>query len=258
MINIPKVERKAFKRHFIRQAILEVRFSPVKIDWNVFTTEELRKKLNAVGITGIVAGIKNQVQLKQEETQIKVVSHAGVQESIQLSSSDGSTQIQILEDRFILTSPKYEDFDSFIDKGCTYVTLICEVIGVAEFIHLGLRKVNDLIVQNDGENGYDGGGVNNLFFSPIKQGIIPKNAVVAAENKYILAEGPYRLLMLIKSQKQTLDQFILTLDINWQKDVKIGIENSDMFKKECHILNDSLFETFFWIISDDLRDNMNA
>lgn len=256
MIRIPHITRKSFKKHFIKNGFLEVRFQPITVDWSNFVAK-YKPYFASLGYSGYQPGMKANFQLKQVDGKMKLVTHTDdAQDCCIFVSDDKAATIQIHNSKMVFQSQKYLNFENFLQAFVKLSGYFFKEEKITALNFIGLRKVNELVVKDEDNKGYVGSGINNNFFTPIKGQIFDPISVQLGENRYVLKNEQNAVILTATVQRQMSNEYVLNLDIDWQSILNVSLETADTFTKEVTRLNESLFDTYCWMISDDLRKEL--
>ena len=252
MFNIPEVEYEVFKKHFIKSVFVELRFNPISYDWHN-NLEAFQGKMLSLGYSTSKKLTESGFQFKQEEKSktpvIKQLSEKDI--GYQTLNKDGSFILEIKRDRIVFVSHKYMGFSSLLNSIENFIPTFSEIFDVKHFNWAGLRKINEIGIENP--NGYDGGGVNQLFFSPINSGALPSNIIVHGRNTYKVAEDNVTGFINVETDKQIAsNRYRLIIDI----DVNNSLKKTSDLKENLQSINKKIFGIFCWIASDDLIENL--
>lgn len=257
LFNIPNLKRSNFKRHFIKNASLEIRYSSShEIVWDDFKSRLL--KVLPLGRLDQVQEIFDiSVDLgapPQKEVPASVTTKHTLM-GIRLHSKDEGLGINILSDRMIFSTPKYtsfEDFWSDFVKAYEKIEEICQ----PEINWLGIRKINNVtVIPEDGI--YRGDGVSSSFFTPVRDGSFLNEALVQGENRYSLKQDTVRANISTRFSKSSTPSgydILIDIDINTSKAIKSKKE----LQASSEELNSKVYDLFCWITSNDLLTEMNS
>ncbi|MCM2353979.1 MAG: TIGR04255 family protein [Pseudobdellovibrio sp.] len=252
MFNIPQIQRTNFKKHFIKQAFIEIRFAAREIDWKAL---EAFYKSNINDKANVRFGMKAQFKFTNENDAMKVSSEGEhKRESTHFSNADGTFGAEVFENRIVFFITKYDSFDSFCDSSLATFAELNKFLKIEKIVRLGIRKINELGII---DSGYNGAGTNEMIFTPLKNNKFDSLAVKSAATKYVLEKDNVRAIVTVNASKSTSDGHILVIDLDMQNTLNFELKNADI-KSELKSLNDRIFAVYTWIISDDLRNELQS
>ena len=115
MLNINKTQRKDFKRHFITNAFLELRFPTKKFEWNAIEPTFKQVAATKLGLTVGHKAFSAQLRVNAPTKGNPNQSVESYTETIGLIAQDkeNNFSIQLQNDRLIFSTRKYGGFASF-------------------------------------------------------------------------------------------------------------------------------------------------
>ncbi|KHD87187.1 MAG: hypothetical protein OM95_15955 [Bdellovibrio sp. ArHS] len=260
MLNISSVTRRNFKRHFISNAFIELRFAPHIIDWNSLETEF--KKISSQNLQLEVARKTISAELRFE-TKIESsgkTTHAPITntktDGLVAQNKENTFSIQVKNDRIIFSTQRYSGFVDLWEKIEHALSALTPLLKLDKFNWIGIRKINEIAVTNDASLGYTGAGMNKQIFTPINDGVFKPESVSLGYNRYELTEGNTRCIIDSTVRKSTDKSYLLKLDLDFnQKFDPLALSSVKAVASE---LNTRLFEVFVWSISDDVLKALEA
>ncbi|MBP9837396.1 MAG: TIGR04255 family protein [Proteobacteria bacterium] len=257
MLNIKHHARKAFSKHFIRQAFIELRYSKIEVDWknikirldkdNPFLTFD---KLNLAFAANI-----SLEKPSVSSDKIKVAKYSNSLIGIDLQSDDKSLIAQLRDDRIIFTCNEYTSFENFWSICSDFVTLAKTILFFNDFLWFGVRKIN--VVGVDVDNGtYRGEGFSEEFFEPVRIGRFEEGFLKSGENNYLVKKDDTScIIKLAFMQLMDKDKYEICFDIDVNKQLPQPLSFHGL-KEEADNLNQMLFDVFCWVIARDLREKL--
>lgn len=262
MFNIPHLDRKPFKRHFIRDAFFEVRFPNLTVNWEKIYPEITKimtggefTKINLLHTFNInfAPPLKDpkggEIKSEQVAQSSSNISGLVFQDSNLLLTAN------LFPDKIVLHSKQYVTFEQFLGH---YEKLIASLdqVGVRPTINwIGIRKINVLTVQSS-DKVYRGEGFNDNFFGILRNGTVQNENFMGAENRYVFQQENRNLIVNIRSGKTVNKDFEITLDLDINS-VK-SFQSKEELAKEAKELNEKVYDVFCWTISEDLKQSMGT
>lgn len=258
MLKIPHNTRKAFARHFIRQAFIELRFLPVSVKWEEAHSKFQKECLNLT-FDNVVKSLSTQVSMKtdveSEEVQ-PVVNFSHEVQGLDLIDSKYGIAAQIRRDRIIINTTKYSSFENLWKVSLDCFELAQKIIGAGNILWLGIRKIN--IVGVEVKNGiYSGEGFNETFFTPLRQGMLDGSTVRQGETRYVLTENEITCIVKLSFHQlvnKNRYDVVFDIDLNQSFDTASDLMN---VTRQAKSLNAQLFDVFCWVIAKDLRKSLD-
>ena len=145
LLNIKNVERQLFKRHFIRNVILELNFTNLSKEIILKEIEKIKNEFKNIGFSRFL-------DIKQLE--FKMTSEDEIPEKVQNDETIGIVlfndefliRIELLENKLIFSIFKYLNFDSFIKQVEKVLNLLKNIIpNLNEINNISLSKQNSII-----------------------------------------------------------------------------------------------------------------
>ncbi len=258
MFGIPKVERKVFKRNFLRTAILSLNYST-----NTSAVAHLRIEIENLfkdfEITPINRGLG--VQIKFEGGKQILESLDGDNEVIgfDLKSASDDLQINIQSGKLTLkiNSEQYTSFDSL----AYYVPKIKELFNILKlksYSNLSIRKINVLELEKTEVVKDPAQVLLKTFINKRLIGDISyfgnTDYVASNINSLTLNDGNYSLnLRYGMNSPKGFNEEIRHILIDIETSVN-GPLSLEKLEGELGLVNQSIYNTFNWVISDTFKE----
>lgn len=257
MFNIPKVDYKPFKRHFIRTGIVEIRFEPISFDWES-NLDDFKNDMASLGYPTVKKLIRSEFLFNQNsdgktDPTLKI---ATAQLGYQATTENGDLTVELKNDRIVFICQAYSRFSELWKSISTINESFSKRFNVTLFDWIGIRKINEIAVVNE-SGEYNGEGLNPMFFAPINKGALQADAVVRGVNQYVVSQNEMTssIRTSVNSQPK-VGQYTVTIDL----DINSKFENSVNFadiEVKSKSMNEMIYNIYCWVISDELLDELN-
>lgn len=250
MFNFNKVDRFQFKRHFILNANLELRFTTLtNVDW-----EKVKLDIEPSFGIGTRASFLHTADISLPPLNSENVKVTSKKIGIQIVNEIEAYAIAIQADRWTFTSQKYQDFEKFWYQCQKFINNLQSKFPIQEFTWLGIRKINNIKFQpDDGE--YRGEGFNESIFSSVKSGFFNSKSLKLGEQNFILNENSTNAIIRNKFTQNNDQTYSVIIDLDLNKS-NISLKTTEEIFKEAKNLNDTLFSLFCWVTAPSLLDEM--
>lgn len=259
MLNITRTQRQNFKRHYISNAFVEVRFDQRHLDW--IAIEQTFKQVAAdklnlnISRRTITTELKLNPSDKESQQQISFDSNTQII-GLVAQNKDNTFSIQVQSDRMIFSTQKYPGFNNFWTEVENGIAILAPIFRVDKYNWAGVRKINEILATNDNGIGYTGEGLNIQLVGPIASGVFKSNALLSGASRYELSENNKRCIIGTEISRINEKDYLLKLDL----DMNENFNNSSLesVKQIATALNDDLFDVFIWAASDELIKSLGS
>jgi uncharacterized protein (TIGR04255 family) len=255
MFRIPHKDRESFPTHFVREVFLKLQYKPIPDGWES-RLSEFREDLASCGIVTLSPRRRMgfEVTYDKEKAPEPIIKSQEQTNGITGANSDSTFSFQMEKDSILFSSKKYCGFDDFSELSRNICNVINNVIPLEDVNSIGLRKIGSINLTMS-SNSYSGEGINQTFFTPIRDQLIEGEYLELAENKYILKKENNFFNLIATARRVSRDdptQFSLKLDFDSiRKFPNSHVPLSSAFN-EMREMNELLFDVFCWICDDEL------
>lgn len=258
MFQIPKQERKTYKKNFLKEVIwrIDIDSSEKAPDWekikikiqtgtlqNSIKPEQVKDRIESTfDVTNLVkSGTTNIENIKIEAKRVGLI----------INSTDRA--LFITSDFFSYTaSNNYPGYEAIQKEFIEIYFSLKDVLPKFKFKSFGIQKHNK--VSMNSEEGYRGDGLNSFFFSPLKEGFLSPKSMLTAVNQYTLEEG--ELKGNIKATCSKIENEKYQLEVVTTIETKKEINDRESFQEVSEEINNKHFSVFSWLLSEDLKQVM--
>lgn len=254
LANIDKNERKIFKRHFLRNVIIELRFSELTKESILNNQDYLKENLGKLGFNehNLIQTFEFKMKIDDEKPQkVSLEEEVG----IVFLNKKKKKQLEIIENKIICTDGQYDNYDLFSEKIFNVIQIINNLnIANNKVTYIGLRKINTVVATETKDFKEITDIFNNSIFAQLRMGLIPFENFNNYKDSIEFQKDNYKCTINTACIKKSDNDFEIILDID--------IINSNL-KSDCKItdelneLNQFNYDLFMWSITDYFRQIMN-
>ena len=254
LLNIKNVERQLFKRHFIRNVILELNFTNLSKEIILKEIEKIKNEFKNIGFSRFL-------DIKQLE--FKMTSEDEIPEKVQNDETIGIVlfndefliRIELLENKLIFSIFKYLNFDSFIKQVEKVLNLLKNIIpNLNEINNISLSKQNS-IISTETKSFEDINNILNKTLLPaLNSEVVPYDNFDFTRNEFAVIKNNYRCKVSANCQRTALDEFEINLNILVIDNKNTNIEDVSKNLKNINSFN---FSVFNWATTDKFKKIIN-
>lgn len=255
LLNIEKVERKIFHRHFIRNVILEFNFDCLEKDIIINKIKYLTEKFNSIGFTKFDEIKQIEFKMTTDKDIPEHIIHDNETIGLLFLNDEQKIRIELLENKLIINIFKYLCFENFIDQ----VKIIIEIINSLRnennnITRIALRKENAIISTetNSFENIIE--ILNPPLLSMLRGNTIPFETFDFCQDEFRVIKNELKCRVSSTCMRKAEDEFEINLNILVVDDTKNTIDDLSKKLKE---INDFNFSIFCWATTDKFKNIMN-
>jgi uncharacterized protein (TIGR04255 family) len=136
---------------------------------------------------------------------------------------------------------------------------VSKIMQIDSINWLGIRKINEILAMRDDGQGYIGEGVNDQFFSPIKNNFFPPELILESKNRYVLMKDGFKNIIDISATRQTSNAYVVRIDLDVNSG-NLAINKDDLggLSNTLRSMNATMFDIFCWVVSPDLIKFLEA
>lgn len=255
LLNIEKQDRILFKRHFIRNVILEFNFPNLKKDILLGNIENLNKSFSEIGFSRLI-------QMKQVEFKMTVdkdvpeqITHDKEVIGLLLFDDEKKIRIEILETKMIISIFKYLNFDNFISQVEKIISILHEFAPENNLVtKISLKKQNSIISTETKSFDDLTFILNEPLLSVMRTPIIPFSNFDFAQDEFRVIKDQYKCRIASDCRRRSEDEFEINLNILVVDNNQYDIGNiADKLRN----LNNFNFSVFCWATTDKFKEVMN-
>lgn len=255
LLNIEKQDRMLFKRHFIRNVILEFNFPNLKKDILLSNIENLNKSFSKIGFDRLIQMKQIEFKMTVDKDVPEQITHDKEVIGLLLFDDDKKIRIEILETKMIISIFKYLNFDEFIEQVQEIIDILYKVAPENNVItKMSLRKQNSIISTETKSFDDLTFILNEPLLSVIRTSIVPFENFDFAQDEFRVIKDKYKCRISSDCRRRSADEFEINLNILVIDDNHYNIENISNKLRE---LNNFNFSVFCWATTDKFKQIMN-
>lgn len=256
MFGFTKVERETYNSTFLRKVIINIKFP---------TTSLVKEKANDIkdifkndfprATLGKNQGFQISLGGKESQPNFRTINE---DDNISLKSEDGQIELLINCDNIIFSidGKKYSNYENSVNSILDKITTLFNLLSVKEITSCSLRKINLI------EFSYDSPMIPNGILNALLNKSIVYNEDAFNGLEYItqnihnleFKDGDYRLnlkygMSVLPVPDKKIGQLIVDIDIMFNSEISL-----DSLNNKLKIINEELFNVFFWIFNDDAKN----
>jgi len=254
LLNLNKNERKLFKKHFIRDVIIEIRFSELAREKILSNAEYFKEKFEKLDFieNKTIKQIEFKMSIEDNEPQKKTNA-----EDIGLIflNTDEKKQLEIVGNKIVCSDKQYDNFDLFFEKINHIINILNELkIENNKIIYLGFRKINTVISTETNSFKEITDIFNEAIFAPLRTNLIPFDNFYSLKDTLEVQKEGKKCIINTSCIKREDNMHEINLDIDI---INSNLADNINIKEELITLNQFENDIFLWSITDYFKKVMN-
>ena len=256
LINIEEVERKPFKRHFIRNVVLELSFNDLNKETLINNKEKLQSAFKQLGF--VKFGEMKQIEFKMTVDKDTPEQIKNEDETIGLLMFDDSRKIRIelFSNRIIISIFKYLNFDIFIDDIMKMIDVLKSITSDSiQAKSVTLSKQNT-IISTDTKSFDDLTYIlNKPLLQSIRESLSPFENFEYTKDEFSITKENYKCLIGSNCVKRSnVGEYEINLNISV---IDNQISNFEQLTEVLKDINNFIFSLFCWATTEKFKSVMN-
>lgn len=256
LINIEEVERKPFKRHFIRNVVLEISFDDLNKDILLNNKKKIQSDFKQLGF--VKFGEMKQIEFKMTVDRDTPEQIKNEDETIGLLMFDDNRKIRIelFSNRIIISIFKYLNFDVFIDDIMKMVSVLKSITSSTIRVKSIVLSKQNTIISTDTESFDDLAYIlNEPFLQSIRSSLIPFENFEYAKDEFRITKENYKCLIGSNCIKRSnIGEYEINLNISVTDN---QINNFEQLTAVLKDINNFIFSLFCWATTEKFKSVMN-
>ncbi len=256
LINIEEKERVSFKRHFIRNVVLEIAFDDMNKDALLKNKDNIQNQFKNIGFTKF--GEMKQIQFKMnvDEDAPEQIPNDNEVIGLLLFDDKRKIRIELMSNRIIISIFKYLSFDNFVVDVTKMINILKEIMSVDNHIKLISLGKQNTIISTDTKTFDDLTFIlNKPLLSSIRESIIPFDNFEYTRDEFSIFKDGYRCKIGSNCLKRENDgEYEINLDISVTDAKQYEFDN---LTEKLQNINNFVYSVFCWATSDKFKTIMN-
>lgn len=253
MFNIEHHERIPFKRHFIKNVILELRFSDLITDLSTSNVEYLKSSFQKLDFNKNTTIKHVEFSMKIDDNEPKKAYNEEDAGLIFINEQDKS-QLEITQNRMVYSESQYKSFDDFETRIIKIIGVINSLNKNIEIIYIGFRKINSIIITETKSFEDITKYFNNTIFAPLRTNLLELEKFENYKDRIEVAFENNRAIINTSVSKKTNEIFEVILDMDI---INTTPNKRTKLTDELERVNNLVYDLFIYIGTDELKEEMN-
>lgn len=266
LLNIPSVNRKVFPKHFLAAVHCEIGILGLPSGSILKTEKELNKFFTSKGFQSAKKIFHNQFSMDGAGgDKPAVITQKAIELGLLFSSQRPRRDIQILENKIVISDLNYEGFEVFsaiLSEACqTILKLVVHQDQATQtepkVNKVGLRKINSIIIEPVLSYQDACAIFSQPLFAQVRSGLLSQDSLRAHEEVTVLERGTSLCVLRAKMQKlATPSSYEANLDFDFVDLTQTTVKQ--VFEETLPKLNKAHFDLFMWSATEELIKLMES
>jgi len=255
LFNIDNADREKYKKHFIKNVIVNIVFSNLPKQSILENEELLKTEFKSLGFSssGQIKQVEFKMSIEDEKPQ-KLTNEENIT-GLTFSNIPLMKNLEIIENKVVCVDNQYEGFEFFAENIENIISIINKISPENNSIEkIGFRKINSFISTETTDFETITSLVNNSIFAPLRTNLVDLSNFKEHIEKIIVEKDDCKSRLVFACVKTSLDEFQVNIDLDLI-DTKI-CDRCDIINK-LNILNNVAYNLFIWSTTDKFRSIMN-
>ncbi|MFK5914161.1 MAG: TIGR04255 family protein [Woeseiaceae bacterium] len=261
LLNIPRAERKVFKRHFLSSVHSEIRYRPLEVEKILDKKEELISEFKLLGFSENKDLIHGEFKFDVAVEQGAKLTQKTMPIGIVFSNQSPKCELKIEKDKIVYSDFNYSSFEEFQSRFRAIFEKVSEILSFSDdsiVNKIGFKKINSVAIQPITSFQDSLSIFNAALFGIARSDLFKFDKFKVCEETIVLEETNDKLFILrtrlTKSQEDSADAVIDSDFVKLGKDISID----EVFNEILPSLNQCHFDLFMWSVTDDMRNLMES
>ena len=256
LINIEEKERISFKRHFIRNVVLEIVFDNLNKESLLKNKDNIQKQFKNLGFTKF--GEMKQIEFKMniEDDVPEQIQNDNEVIGLLLFDDNRKIRIELMSNKIIISIFKYLSFDNFVIDVTKMINVLSEIMAENNHINLISLGKQNTIISTDTKSFDDLTFIlNKPLLSSIRESLIPFENFEYTRDEFSILKNGYKCKIGSNCLKRENDgEYEINLDISVTDTKQCDFNN---LTEKLQGINNFIYSVFCWATSDRFKTIMN-
>lgn len=256
LINIKEEVRIPFRRHFIRNVVLELAFDDLNKNTLLDNREKIQNSFKSLGFNNF--GEMKHIELKMSvENDIpEQITNDNKTVGLLLFDDNRKIRVELLSNRIIVSIFKYLNFDTFVDDIEKMINILREITPKDNHVKMISLSKQNTIISTDTTSFEDLIFIlNKPFLSSMRESIIPFENFEYTRDEFNLVKNNYNCKIGSNCLKRkNKGEYEINLDISVVSNESSAFET---ITEQLKGINNFIFSIFCWATTDKFKSIMN-
>lgn len=257
ILNTPTAVRKTFSKHFLSAVYSEIGFAGTGANTILTNEQSLKAFFQSQGFDISKRITQREVLMKNpEENKPAKIDQKETPLGLMFSSSKSRVDVQILDNKIVISDFNYEGFDSFNARFKVLCEGISQFVPRAEVRKVGLRKVDSIVIEPV-KSYQDACSIfNPSIFAIIRSGLVQESTLKANEEILVVEKQGVMCIFRARINQVSEVAYESSLDFDFVDMEALSLDQ--VFESKLPELNNRHYEMFMWAVSDELIKLMES
>lgn len=256
LINIDEVERKSFKRHFIRNVVLEIAFDDLNKETLLNNKEKLQNDFKSLGFTKF--GEMKQIEFKMtvDNDVPQQIKNDDETIGLLLFDDDRKIRVELLSNRIIISIFKYLNFDVFAGDIMKMIEVLKGITPSNNNVKSIIFSKQNTIISTETKTFDDLTFIlNKPLLQSIRESLIPFENFEYSRDEFSIKKDNYKCIVGSNCVKRNNDgEYEINLNISV---TDTHVNSFEQLASNLKDINNFIYSVFCWATTDKFKSIMN-